>query len=237
LVEESGAAPQRQGRGCFFWGCLTVFLLTVLLAAVVGGVSYYMYSTANRLLATEPLEIPAHQVSPEEYEAVQSRLKAFGTPPAVAAGGDAAGADAAAAEQPARLELTTKDLNDLLLGGSPALKDKVYVRAEKDELFLDVSVPIPEEVPLFGGRFVNGSLNLKPKFVDGEFDPGLESAVFNGEALDGAAVADFLEKFATAMAQQPSGEADLGEGLKKVKDDLKGLKSFEVRDGRVIIER
>lgn len=233
MVEESGAAPQRQGRGCLFWGCLTVFLLTVLLAAVVGGSVYYMYSKADRLLASEPLEIPAHQVSAEEYEAVQSRLRAFGTPAAA----EVAGVEAAVAEQPARLELTTKDLNDLLIGGSPDLKDKVYVRAEKDELFLDVSFPIPEAVPFFGGRFVNGSLNLKPKFVDGEFDPGIESAVFNGEALDGAAVGEFLEQFTTALTQQRSGEANLGEGLEKVKDDLQGLKSFEVRDGRVMIER
>src|SRR5262245_38104826 len=94
---EGMTEPQPKRRGCFFWGCLSVGILMVLLLGTMVAGFFFL---RNRFTSPESKPVPVYQSKPGQYEEVKARLQKF--------------EEAAKAERPAQLELSADDLNTLL---------------------------------------------------------------------------------------------------------------------------
>ena len=120
--------PAPRGRGCFFWGCMTVGIVGLLIGGCTAYAAYAFYRAVNNYTATTPVPVPVHEVKPGEKEAVQERVDTY----------EKAGAGAAT------LELSAADLNTLLVKAEPWFAGKVFMRVEGEKVFVDVSVPLKE---------------------------------------------------------------------------------------------
>ena len=145
--------PKPKGRGCFFYGCLTLVIL--LLAAMVAGY-FAVRAAVNAFVAhytdAEPMELPETVLTPAESEALDQRLAAFKdgveNPDAVPA-----------------LVLDAREIN-ALLGRHPELKGKVHLSLEDDQVKGKLSLPLGAfKAPIIGrwlrGRSLNGSATLR----------------------------------------------------------------------------
>lgn len=167
-MHEPGVPPPKKPRGCLFYGCITAVVLSIL--AVVGGYFMVRHVLDNIAVAVEPytetvpMQLPTSSMPSAEYEALDQRVTAFGT-----------AMDAGQAE--AKLALTADEINALVANhpALAALKGKVHVRLNEDEIAVTGAVPLDD---LVGS--VPGMSRLKGRFLNG-------TATFGAAASDGAA--------------------------------------------------
>jgi len=205
------AEPPKKKKGCFFWGCLTVALLFVIIGGCTGIGYYYMLNT---LTSTTPKEIPVYQAQPGEYEALQKRIAEFD-----------------GAKGQATLELTADDLNDLIAENPDlqAFKGKVSLGLEDDLATLEFSVPLDESpIPFTGGRYFNGTLVTKVSLVNGRlnFDP--EKLTLHELDLPRRNAKDMMDSISQAFLEQP---------LADLKRKLRDYKSMEVSNGKLVVTK
>ncbi len=208
--------PPRQGRGCFFYGCLIAVVLFVLGLICAGVLVYMAKSFLDNLIkeyaATAPLVLPKADFSEDDRKALMDRWEKFKT--------------AADNDQPAEMTLTADELNSLIEGEAD-FKGKVYVTIKDDKITGQISLPL-DFLP-FGmgkGRFLNGSTTLTVLLVQGELIVHLQDVEVDGKKPP-ASFMDQLrhENFAKDFAKDPSNRAA-----------LERFSSIEVKDGKMVMK-
>jgi hypothetical protein len=160
--------PRRQrGPGCFAKGCSILFVFFLVLAAafVVGSIFAVKHLRAN-FFATESVQLPANNSTPEEQQLALAKWKIFER--------------SARAHAPARIEMTADELN-AVIAADPRLRDKAFVSIDGDTAKLQVSIAL--ESRWFRGRYVNGDCLVRVP-TDGDPDNvRITMAVVNGHGV------------------------------------------------------
>ncbi|MEW6355890.1 MAG: hypothetical protein AB1696_06180 [Planctomycetota bacterium] len=203
----------RQGRGCFFYGCLTVVVLLLLLVAIVGGTAYWGYKKLLSYTSDKPMEIPTIEATAADYEALKARIDAF--------------TKAADQVQQAEIELTATDINTLI-AHDPEWKEvhgKAYVKIEGDEMKADASIPLGE-IPGFKGRYLNGTLGINVSLQDGELEVKPKTLVVKDKSVP-KQIMDQLRQ------QNWADETNQDDDAMKV---IRKLESIEIKDGKIKVK-
>lgn len=209
--------PQKPKKGCLFYGCLTLAILS--LAVLVGGGLglYFLYQKAEAFVhqyaAAEPMELPDVRYTDIDMEQFESRLTIF--------------ADGLAEGKPTvPLVLKGEDLNMLLASSADlkAFSDGVRVKVEGDEIKGQVSLKLGDlGAPFFKDRYLNGEASFNVSLVDGRLAVSPSKIVVNDQPMP--------EEYLSALRQQ-----NLAESVNQNPDameTLQKLESIEVKDGAV----
>ena len=164
---------EKKGRGCFFYGCLTTIILLILIA--IGG--YIAFKRVTSYVVAEytsetPLGMPQLNIGESEYEAVKTKLEAFGTALSAEDG-----------KKPDSLVLSGREINALIIH-HPDLKEMkghISVDIKEDTILGTVSIPLDSVG--FPGRFVNGEGALRASFDHGSLWVNLLSLTVNGKSV------------------------------------------------------
>jgi len=212
-----GLATPRQGRGCLFWGCISILVVVLLAGGLAGAWVCKFYGFLNDISEDAPrddLAVPAP--TPEELAVLEQRFEAF--------------EGAAAADGDAELVLDADDINARLLASNPELQGMVKVSIAGERLLVDASVPL-EGIGL-GGRYVNGTIEAGLEMRDGRVEVRLESVrTTKGDEIP----KDVLDEMSRHVSEDP-------DTRKRVLEDIFGnaarhAKSLEVKDGRLVFRR
>jgi hypothetical protein len=148
--------PQGKKSNCLLIGCVAVAAGAVLFVAVVGGLSYFgLRSIAEQYTEAEPRQLPITTISEEDYQALSARYQEF--------------IDAARDNQPTIIRLTADDIN-ALIRNHPDFREArghVFVTIDDDVVGGQVSFQIPDEFPMVGGRYLNGSATFQLEMSGG----------------------------------------------------------------------
>jgi len=211
------AVQPAKRRGCFFYGCLTVLILVILVG--VGGclaIRSAVNSFVSKYADTKPMVLPKVELSKVELDSLDQRLKTFQS--AVATNGPI---------QP--LTLAANEIN-ALINQNPELKDKFYVGINDDQFKAQVSIPLEDvRLPFFRsllkGRYLNGSADLKASLQNGALVVTLQTVEVNGKQLPAEMLAGLKNR-------------NLVEGLMSdpnVAATLNNLQSIQAKGGIVTI--
>lgn len=206
-------AEEKEGRGCFFYGCVTLIVLICLL--VIGGyfaVRKGINWAVNEFSSETKLEITRFSPDPGEFTRISGKMEQF--------------VEDVNSENTAKpLVLSERDIN-AFLSGQEILKDSVYVDINEDIMKIEVSFPLKE----FGyeGRFVNALAEFKGGLENGElFIEPISLKVANKdvprESLNAIREKDFLRKLKQKNQNQEAAEF------------LDKLETVEIKNGNVII--
>lgn len=157
-VSELNSMYGRKRRGCFFYGCLTVFILMIVGVSFVAISAFFVTRQITNLVAAnaETAAAPLPAVPPateDEVKALEEKLEAFGKA--------LEGEDGVKELDP--LELTETQINQLIQT-EPELKGRVYFDLEPDKVTGKVSLPLDPFAEFFLFR------KLKGKYLNGEGD-------------------------------------------------------------------
>ena len=218
------AAEPAKRRGCFFYGCITVLIVMVLVGiAFFFAVRYTVTKIASiveQYTETKPMPLPAVQMSATDYEQLDKRVTAF--------------ADAVNARKATPPLVLTGDEINALIANNPAwkgLKGKVYLTIEGDQIKGKVSIPMNDlaQVPLLSrlkGRYLNGSAAFKVALANGVLVVTLQSLEAKGQSPSPQVMAQLKSvNFAQNSAQDPKTQEMIGR-----------FDHIEIKDGKITIK-
>jgi len=218
-MNDQPVAPQKpKGRGCFFYGCLTMVIL--FLAVAIGGY-FAVRAAVNSFVAkytdTKPMELPKVELSKGEMEELDKRLAAF--------------KEGVEADKPVPALVLRPDEINALIQKNAGMKDKVSIDFEDDQVKGKISLPLGElNAPIIGrwlkGRYLNGTAGLKPTLQNGVLIVTLQSVEVNGQTIPADILASLKNR-------------NLAEGIysdAKTADVMSRLASIEIKDGKVTIQ-
>jgi hypothetical protein len=201
------------GKGCLILACFIVFLMIAGAIGVYFGTRTYSallhgFSWANKthVLAQEPSPVPQFETTEENVAAAERKWRDFKD----------------ARDQPAHIELTADDLNNLIANNRHA-RGKMFVAIEGNRLRIQTSVPLNEFVG-HARYYLNGDIVFESDSPQSMESPRLSSITVNNEPL-------------------PSDVLDWKYRARPLRDYLRefrttyGSGSIEVRDGKLIIDR
>jgi hypothetical protein len=201
------------GKGCLILACFIVFLMIAGAIGVYFGTRTYSallhgFSWANKthVLAQEPSPVPQFETTDENVAAAQRKWKDF----------------KGVRDQPAHIELTPDDLNNLIANNRHA-RGKVFVTIEGNRLRIQTSLPLNEFVG-HGRYYLNGDIVFESDSPQSLESPRLSSITVNNEPV-------------------PSDVLDWKYRARPLRDYLRefgttyGSGSIEVHDGKLIIDR
>ena len=218
------ASEPAKRRGCFFYGCITVLVLTVLVGialffAIRYGLNKFT-AFVEQYTETTPMTLPPVPISSTNYLQLDKRVTAF--------------ADAVNARKPTLpLVLTGDDIN-ALIANNPAwkgLKGKVYVTIEGDQIKGKVSIPMDELAQAPGlsrlkGRYLNGSAAFKVSLANAVLVVTIQSLEAKGQSPPPPVMAQLQTvNFAQNAMQDPKSQEMIGR-----------FESIEVKDGEITIK-
>jgi len=206
--------PEKQGRGCLFYGCLILAILAVVVLLVVGGGAYWTYNYFKSFTADKPMDIPVVEAGPGEYEALKARVEAF--------------KKALDEGKKAEIALSGKDIN-LLIGNDPEWKDlkgRAHVTIEGDEIKADASIPIPKDAPVFKGRYINGTIGMKVSLANGTLFLSPKTIVVNEKAVPDQIMKELQKQ---NFAAETCKDEDAAKAIEK-------FESIQVKDGKITIK-
>ena len=215
VVRHSGAVsdmPQEKpARGCFFWGCLSVIVVSLLIVIGVPVAGFFwVRSAVLRYTADEAAVIKVVEIPREEVEQLNKRLRSF-----------LKGMDGGGAVND--LVLSEKDIN-ALIEQDEELRGRVYIRIKDGKIGGDVSIPA-DIAPGGSGRFFNASALFDVSVKNGFLWVSLSDASVNGEPIP----AIFLNTIA---------EENLLKDLYEDKDSAKILQKIEsvrIEEDKIIL--
>ena len=209
---------EKRGMGCVGKGCLILacFIVFLIIAGAIGlyfgmrthsaVVHSFYWAKKMHVLAQEPSPVPQFETTSENISAAKQKWEDFKS----------------IRDQPAHIELTADDLNNLIANNRHA-RGKAFVAIEGNRLRIQTSVPLGE----YGGRgryYLNGDIVIQSNGPQSPEDPPLSGITINNERVP----SDILEwKYRD----------------RKVRDYLReygttyGSGSIEIRDGKLIIYR
>lgn len=163
-------AEKKSGcRSCLIWlACIFLGL-----AVVVGVAVYLGYRQATKFMdqfaQKKPLVLPSIQYSEAELQSVKHRIDGFLT-------------GARAGRTNVQLVLSEKDVNALV--ADSWFSNRVYVTLSSNTLQGQFSVPFEQlGMPLFSGRYLNGSGTMAVGCSAGTLAVNIEDFVVNGTKL------------------------------------------------------
>ncbi|HKS38354.1 MAG TPA: hypothetical protein VJW76_14265, partial [Verrucomicrobiae bacterium] len=175
-MNDQPVPPQKtKGRGCFFYGCLTMVILFLVVA--IGGY-FAVRAAVNSFVAkytdTKPMELPKVELSKTEMEELDKRLATFK---------EGVEAD----KSVSALALSADEINALIQRNAEA-KNKFSIGFEDDQVKGKISLPLGElKIPIIGrwlkGRYLNGTAGLKPTLQNGVLIVTLQSVEVNGQTI------------------------------------------------------
>jgi hypothetical protein len=219
------AQPAAKQRGCFFYGCLTALLLTVLFCVSAFFVARYalnrFIAVAEQYTETTPMTLPKVELSAADYDQLDKRITAFR---------DALNAPEAVAP----LVLSGEEINALIAKnpGWKDLKGKLYVTIDQDRIKGQVSIPLADvagRIPGLSrlkGRYLNGSAAFNVSLANGALAVTLKSLEAKGQSPPPQVMTQLQAvNFAQNAAQNPKTAEMIGK-----------LESIEVKDGKITLK-
>src|SRR2546427_11949808 len=218
------ASQPAKRRGCFFYGCITVLVLMVLIG--IAGFLLIRYGL-NKFTAfveqyteTTPMTLESVLIAYAVTQQLDKLYPAF-----------ADGVNARKATPP--LVLTGDEIN-ALIANNPAwkgIKGKVYVTIEADQIRGKVSIPMDDLAQAPGlsrlkGRYLNGSAGFKVSLANGVLVVTIQSLEAKGQSPSAPIMAQLQAmNFAQNATQDPKTQEMIGR-----------LESIEVKDGTITIK-
>ena len=155
-LPSDGAPPKK--RGCFFYGCLTLLILVVLVAGLAFLSYRYVVSTVDSFTDTRPTPMEMTESTDAELDAIRQRAEKFGK----------------ALESQETVEefvITAREIN-ALISNSPdyrEAKGKLFVLIEGGQIKGKVSIPLTEDIgPIkTKGRYLNGMATFRVALTNG----------------------------------------------------------------------
>jgi hypothetical protein len=210
--------PPQRGMGCFAKGCLILVVFSFLLIVACCAGLYWGYHhhsalfrggywlTKTRAISESPIDVPSYQTSEAQTQTVKERWETFET--------------ASEQRQPAEIELTASDINDLI-AGSRHLRNRLFVSVDGNRLRMQASIPLREYIPQYGYYF-NADITVQVEGPQSLDRPRLSAITVNGKRL-------------------PSDLLDWEYKSRRLRDYLAQYEdrssdgSFEIRDSKVIL--
>ncbi len=206
--------------GCLGKGCLILsgLILFLLIAGAVG--IYYGFKTHSavvhglawaqnaHVLSAEPSPVPQFETTEENMQAAARKWNDFET--------------ASRTHEPARVELTADDLNNLIARNRHA-RGKAFVSIENNRLHVQTSVPLGEYIGR-NGYYMNGDIVVQtdgPRSLD---HPPFNSITVNGRPLP----PDLL---GWKYRSRP-----LSDYVAEYQGNV-NANTFEIRDGKLILNK
>ena len=160
--------PPQRGMGCFAKGCLIlVVFVIVLVIAFVGGSYVAIRYLRSEYFPMTHVQLSTSMATEQEQETVRARWDAF--------------EKAAHAGEPARIELTTDDLN-ALIDSEPNLRGKAHVSIDNDVGHLQVSIPLAD-VRWLRGHYINAECTVQSAAGGSPADARITRIVVNGRSV------------------------------------------------------
>lgn len=208
-------AEPNKGRGCYFYGCLTMAVCAVV--AIVGiyfGFRFYAKKlittyTATNGVAIAPVTLPRNQgdLVLDRVENFESQLRA--------------------GKAPASLQLTSDEL-DYYIRNSQTwshMRNHLHVAITNGQIEAQISFPLEATGhPALKGRFLNGTAEFEPKVKDGVLSVDVRSVTVKGAPLP----PKMMDNFKKSMTWQPQGD-DPNAAL------FNNLESLEIRDDTIVL--
>jgi hypothetical protein len=199
--------PTQKGMGCFAKGCLILVAFFVLLGlAFVGGTFFAVRTLKSAYFPTSRVTLPPPTATSDEQETARTRWAAF--------------EQAARAHSSAHLEMTADELN-AFIASDPKLRGKALVSIENDVARVQLSIPL-EGVRWLRGHYVNAECMVQSGESGKPGDARITNIVINGKPIDDEALnwrgPWSLRRYLEDWTEQSD------------------LQTFEIRDGRVILE-
>ena len=132
-------SSDNRGRGCCFWGCLSLLALLLMSGGCTAFVGYRVVSSFT---TNEPSTLPDTISTDAEWAQLQQKLQAFSA--------------AFEANEPAELTLTSREIN-LAIARTPETAGRLYVEIEDGLLGITGAYPVIDW-PLVGERYVDGRI-------------------------------------------------------------------------------
>jgi len=211
-VTDAAAKPR---RGCFFYGCITgLVLLVLVLGALMVGL-HYVRKMVNQFTDSQPMELPTVQMSQGEMDKLKQRFEAF--------------QKAVREQRPTEpLVLAADDINALIANGSErqALKGKLYVGLEGDQIKGEVSVPLREiGLSVFRGRYLNGSATFNLSFTNGVLSVAPQTIIVKGRPVPEVYMQEIRKQnLAAGFTNEPATAAV-----------LQALEGIQVKEGKLVV--
>ena len=235
---EGPSAQEKRGLGCVGKGFLILACFIVFLM-IAGAIDLYfgmhthsavvnsvVWAKKSHVLSQEPSPVPQFETTEQNINATRQKWKDFEkntrNQPADMEPSIEPGADDLTRNQPAFIELTADDLNNLI-ARVRHLRDKAFVTIEDNRLRIRMSVPVGEYVR-DGNYYLNTDIVITSEGRQSLDNPRVSGIIINNQSLpsdvldwkyDGRPLRDYLGQHGAAL-----------------RDD-----TIEIRDGKVIIYR
>ena len=202
----------KKPRGCMFYGCIVLIVLSVLGLLATGATVYTAYYYYNKLVqeytATTPMTLPPLAITDEDRKSIDDRWKTFH--------------EAADRGEAAELEITANDIN-ALISENPDLKGTVFVSIEGSEVGGKISFPLSKTgLPGLSGRFFNGNATFTVTLEDGYLEAHLKSVEVNGKTPP----ADLMTQLSNENLLKDAKFDD------KTREKMRKIESLTVKDGK-----
>jgi hypothetical protein len=200
----------KKKRGCFFWGCLSLTIVFVVVGGCTGFLMYEGWQEVKDFTDVTPEPVPQHEVKAGEYEELQARIVAFSE------AGDG---------ESQTLELTAGDLNTLVVE-APDFRElsngTIFVRIEEGEVLVDLSLPVLSD------RYLNGTLGVELEVVNGRMVGDLKTVIVKGQPLQEGFFVQFLKNVLDDIFENAN---QGGQGI------ISQTRTLEVKDGKMTFSR
>ncbi len=203
-------------RGCFFYGCLSMIVLSLVAVLLIYLGFRYVGRVADEYTDSKPATIETVEISPARLEALQKRLAAFR---------EVLDAQKVSEE----LTLSADDLN-ALIANEPGLKDlrnKLFIIIEGDRIKGKVSIPLDKfPVLKLKGRFLNGTATFKASLENGSLLVMLDDLEVKGKPLPAQFLSPMKKQNLARDAQQDP----------KAAQAIQKFDTIRIQDGAVIVK-
>lgn len=214
--------PRGPGPGCFLKGCLTLFIVFMIMGMMIGALGYYIYSAALPFISEEPGNIRVSAATDEQYQALIERLKPFN--------------DALESGHAATAELTADDI-DTLIARDPHFEDvrgRLYISIVNNRLVADVTTPIDNAQVNGPKAFFTGRFTVDASIVDGELSVVLRQV----EGAAGKPLPPLIERFVTGAGFVQTFERGVQDRI-QAQGHLSGvmerIKTARIENNRIVL--
>src|ERR1051325_9206409 len=172
--QQCGMAEAKKGRGCFFYGCITLIILVIVaLLAILVGVRYGYKYLRNNFTSTKGVAVAPISLTADQGARVTQRVDDFKK--ALRAG-----------TATNSLTLSSAELDYIVRTSSTnGLQDNVHLTITNNQIHAEMSLPLDMYGPSFFGRFFNGEATVGVTQQNGTMMIQLLNPRVNGQPLPG----------------------------------------------------
>ncbi|RKX34936.1 MAG: hypothetical protein DRP71_05350 [Verrucomicrobia bacterium] len=222
---ETMTLNQSRRGGCLTQLAVALLIVVVVGALIIGGTLFYAYRQGIKYTTDVPPSAPTYteEEANAQYQSLKPRIDQFFDKTEEA---DEPG-DSQGETPPPTIRLTAADLNALAFRNLKDLPKGAHVSfaISDDRLILNASIPL-KGVPLLGGRYFVGTIELSEPPAGYPLPLYLQSANAAGEPLPGALISRFQDPAEARKLLQSNG---LG-------DELGFVRSIRIEPGEIVVE-